>query len=175
MTATSPLIGQPKDGNHYAPARSFLGKVDEHDNGMAELLTDAQDNPLVFDPRDVLQGGNLVMWDDVKGGMYPWDENYFNAANGLPVDPSFDPEFIMQHAIDSANSASAYATGVKTGVNMMGVDLYERPVRNILEEALSCDKSGGIMTSVPLLHATPAAFVTHTNYRKNKVNGLLPV
>jgi len=168
MTATSPLIGQPKDGNHYGPARSFLGKVDEHDNGMAELLTDAQDNPLVFDPRDVLQGGNLVMWDDVKGGMYPWDENYFNAANGFPVDPSFDPEFIMQHAIDSANSASAYATGVKTGVNMMGVDLYERQVRNILEEALSCDKSGGIMTSVPLLHATPAAFVTHTNYRKNK-------
>ena len=56
---------------------------------------------------------------------------------GLPTDPSFDPEFIMQHAIDSANSASAYATGVKTGVNMMGVDLYEQPVRSILEEALS--------------------------------------
>ncbi len=51
---------------------------------------------------------------------------------------------------------------------MMGVDLYENPVRNILEEALSCDKSGGIMTSVPILHATPGAFVTHTNYRKNK-------
>lgn len=74
----------------------------------------------------------------------------------------------MQHAIDSANSAAAYSTGTKTGVEMMGVDLYERPVRNILEEALSCDKSGGIMSSVPILHATPGAFVTHTNYRKNK-------
>ena len=52
-------------------------------------------------------------------------------------------------------------------MNMMGVDLYENTVRNILEEAQSCDKSGGIMTSVPILHATPGAFVTHTNYRKN--------
>ena len=50
---------------------------------------------------------------------------------------------------------------------MMGVDLYENPVRTILEDALSCDKSGGIITSVPILHATPGAFVTHTNNRKN--------
>lgn len=84
--------GTPNDGNHYGPARSFLGKVDEHDNGLADLLTDERGNPLVFDPRDVLQGGNLVLWDDAKGGKHPWDENYFNAANGLPVDPSFDPE-----------------------------------------------------------------------------------
>ena len=52
-------------------------------------------------------------------------------------------------------------------MNMMGVDLYERPVRTILEEAMSCDKAAGIMTSVPILHATPGAFVSHTNYRKN--------
>lgn len=51
---------------------------------------------------------------------------------------------------------------------MMGVDLYENPVRTILEEALSCDKSGGVVTSVPILHATPGAFITHTNNRRNK-------
>lgn len=168
MTTTVPIIGAPNDGNHYGPARSFLGNVEEHDNGMAELITDEQGTPLVFDARDVMKGGNLVQWDDVKGGKYPWDENYFKAAEGFPTDPNFDPEFILQHAIDSANSASHYATGVKTGVNQMGVDLYERPVRNILEEALTCNKSGGIMSSVPILHATPAAFVTHTNYRKNQ-------
>jgi alkaline phosphatase len=50
---------------------------------------------------------------------------------------------------------------------MMGVDLYENPVRTILEEALSCDKSGGVITSVPILHATPGAFITHTNNRRN--------
>jgi hypothetical protein len=25
----------------------------------------------------VLKGGNMVQWDDVKGGMHPWDPNYF--------------------------------------------------------------------------------------------------
>jgi alkaline phosphatase len=40
--------------------------------------------------------------------------------------------------------------------------------RSILEDAMSCDKSGGIMASVPILHATPGAFVTHTNFRNSK-------
>lgn len=82
--------------------------------------------------------------------------------NDYPANRKFDPEFILQHAIDSANSASSYANGHKTGVNMMGVDLYERPLRSILQDAMACDKSGGVMSSVPILHATPAAFITHT-------------
>lgn len=74
----------------------------------------------------------------------------------------------MQHAIDSANSATAYSIGVKTGVSMLGVDLYEQPVRNILEEAMACGKAGGVVTSVQLLDATPGAFLTHSLNRKNK-------
>lgn len=128
MTTTTPIIGQPNDGNHYGPARSFLGNVNEHDNGMAELLTNEDGIPLVFSPKDVLEGGNMVLWDDSKGGKYPWDPDYFVGVDQPPSNPEFDPEYIMQHAIDSANSASCYATGVKTGVNQMGVDLYERPV-----------------------------------------------
>ena len=162
------MVGPPNDGNHNGPRRSFLGMVNEHDNGMADLLTDEEGIPLVFSPRDINDGGNMVMWDDAKGGRFPWDANYFKQAGGLPVDPYFEPEFIMQHATGSANSASAYSTGTKTGFDQMGVDLYERPVRNILEDAQSCGKSGGIVTSVPILHASPGAFVTHTNYRNNR-------
>ena len=77
MTTSTPIIGQPNDGNHYGPARSFLGNVEEHDNGMADLITDSQGRPLVFDARPVWEGGNMVLWDDQKGGMHPWDENYF--------------------------------------------------------------------------------------------------
>lgn len=128
MTTTTPIIGQPNDGNHYGPARSFLGNVEEHDNGMGELLTNEEGVPLVFSGKDVLEGGNMVLWDDARGGKYPWDPNFFVGGDITPSDPAFDPEYILQHAIDSANSASCYATGVKTGVNAMGVDLYERPV-----------------------------------------------
>jgi alkaline phosphatase len=128
MTTSTPIIGEPNDGNHYGPARSFLGDVGEHDNGMGELLTNKDGVPYVFSGKDVMEGGNMVLWNDAKGGKYPWDPNYFLEGNQPPSDPAFDPEYILQHAIDSANSASCYATGVKTGVNQMGVDLYERTV-----------------------------------------------
>jgi hypothetical protein len=92
LTTSVPFIGEAETGNHYGPARSFLGDVDTHDNGMADLLVGADGNPLVFDPRDIFEGGNMVLWDDAKGGAFPWDEDYFRAANGLPTDESFDPE-----------------------------------------------------------------------------------
>jgi hypothetical protein len=92
LTTSVPFIGEAEPGNHYGPARSFLGDVEAHDNGMADLLIGADGNPLVFDPRDIFEGGNMVLWDDAKGGAFPWDENYFRAANGLPTDESFDPE-----------------------------------------------------------------------------------
>ena len=49
----------------------------------------------------------------------------------------------------------------------MSVDLYEESVSTIVEDAVMCGKGGGVVSSVPVLHATPAAFVTHSNYRKN--------
>ena len=50
---------------------------------------------------------------------------------------------------------------------MMGVNLYEEKVSTLVEDAMMCGKAGGVISSVPVLHATPGAFVTHSNYRKN--------
>ena len=75
ITTTYPMVGPPNDGNHNGPRRSFLGMVNEHDNGMADLLTGEEGIPLVFSPRDINDGGNMVMWDDAKGGRFPWDAN----------------------------------------------------------------------------------------------------
>ncbi len=103
LTTSVPFIGEAEPGNHYGPARSFLGDVDTHDNGMGDLLVGADGNPLVFDPRDIFEGGNMVLWDDAKGGAFPWDENYFRAANGLPTDESFDPEVSSKPSITSSS------------------------------------------------------------------------
>lgn len=51
---------------------------------------------------------------------------------------------------------------------MISQNLYEEDVPTIIEEAMLCDKAGGVVTTVPMLHATPAAFVTHTNSRGNR-------
>lgn len=74
---------------------------------------------------------------------------------------------IMRHATDSANTAGTLATGHKSSVNMVSVDLYEESVSTLVEDAMMCGKAGGVVTSVPILHATPGAFVAHSNTRTN--------
>ena len=74
VTTTTTVIQQPTEGNHYAPARSLLqGKVEEHDNGLAPLALNECGYPIDFSVLDfAIDGGNMVLWDDVKGGTYPW-------------------------------------------------------------------------------------------------------
>lgn len=169
LVTTSTLVLQsPNAGAHYAPAKSLLeGSVSGHDNGMAPLaLDDCTGEPIDFSPLDYeSEGGNMVLWDDVKGGKYPWDDRYFT-ADGHGTD-GFDKEFIMRHATDSASTAGALATGHKAAVNMMSVNLYEEDMSTIVEDAMKCGKAAGVISSVPVLHATPGSFVTHSNYRKN--------
>lgn len=74
---------------------------------------------------------------------------------------------------DSANSASAYATGHKSVVNAMGVyeDSTSNPfddpkVENIVEILKrKTNKSIGLVTTANITDATPAAFVAHTRRR----------
>jgi len=74
---------------------------------------------------------------------------------------------------DSANSASAYATGHKSVVNAMGVhadstsDVMDDPkVENIAEILRRVSKKSiGLVTTSNITDATPAAFITHTRRR----------
>jgi len=74
---------------------------------------------------------------------------------------------------DSANSASAYATGHKSGVNAMGVypdrtanpfdDPKVEPIGKLVKRKL--DLAVGIVTNTDIEDATPAAMATHTRRR----------
>lgn len=168
VTTSAVVLQSPNDGDHYGPAKSLLdGTVNGHDNGMAELAIDeCTGEPIDFSPLDFEKdGGNMVLWDDVQGGKYPWDQRYCMEG---PFDDGFDQEFIMRHATDSASTAGALATGHKAAVNMMSVNLYEEDLSTIVEDAMKCGKAAGVVSSVPVLHATPGSFVVHSNYRKNK-------
>ena len=167
VTTSTVVLQEPNDGAHYGPAKSLLeGSVSSHFNGMSTLaLDDCTGEPIDFNPKDYEKdGGNMVLWDDVMGGKYPWDSRYFEEG---PFDDGFDPEFIMRHATDSASTAGALATGHKAAVNMMSVNLYEEDLSTIVEDAMKCGKAAGVVSSVPVLHATPGSFVVHSNYRKN--------
>ena len=75
------------------------------------------------------------------------------------------------HAADrfitgSAASATALCTGSKTNINYIGVDKDLKPLKTIAEMARDKGMKVGIVSSVSIDHATPAAFYAHVKTRK---------
>jgi alkaline phosphatase len=104
--------------------------------------------------------GNLVGYDPVRGGAAPW-------LTGT------DKEYIKYSYPDSANTATTLYTGVKTYNGAIGVDIFENPVESVLAKAAQVGKSTGLVTSVPIDHATPAAAAANVNNR-NKFDADYP-
>ena len=67
--------------------------------------------------------------------------------------------------VDSACSASQYATGQYALSETLGLDHRGDPVETILELAKKKGKSTGLVSDVRLTHATPAAFIAHVAHR----------
>lgn len=113
------------------------------------------------------KGGNIVGYEIAKGGPTPW----------IPLTPAnpqgTNPEYIKCSYPDSANTASALYTGVKSYNNAMAVDIYEQASKTILQEAREMGKSTGLVTSVPITHATPGAAASSVN-RRNKYDNNFP-
>lgn len=120
--------------------------------------------PTPFNPGNRSDGnsladGNLTGYDISKGGPVPW----------IPLTPAnsstYDKDYIKYSYPDSANTATTLYTGVKSFNNAMGVDVYEKKLKTILEIAKEKGKSTGLVTSVPVSHATPGAAASFVNRR----------
>lgn len=68
---------------------------------------------------------------------------------------------------DSAAAATAFACGIKTYNGAISVDENKKPVPTILEEAESHGLATGLIATSSIVHATPACFIAHNEYRKN--------
>lgn len=77
-------------------------------------------------------------------------------------------ESSAQIVTDSAAGATAFACGVKTYNEGVGVDARGKPVRTILELAQERKKSVGLVTTAEISDATPAAFSAHSTRRVEK-------
>lgn len=62
---------------------------------------------------------------------------------------------------DSASSATAYASGVKTYNGAIGMNIDRQPVPTILELAEEDGFNTGLISTARITHATPAAFSAH--------------
>ena len=94
----------------------------------------------------------------------------YSESTGEAYDPqqawaSFD--YHLHTPTDSAASATALSTGVKTLNGRIGMDAAEKPLRHLIEDAEEMGKATGVLTTVYLSHATPAAFTSHAPSRKD--------
>lgn len=143
------------------------GSIYGHNTAEGPIRTDENGQELKFIPTDVSDGGNVPIFNLTKGGVTPWDENYYeNFGN---TDAGFDPEYIKEYYPDSAGTATGFHTGTKTYVGAIGVDIYEQDVESMVEIAMENGFAAGVVSSVPWSHATPAAGIAHTSGR-NKTN-----
>lgn len=81
-------------------------------------------------------------------------------AKGVTTTAAFD-RFIT----GSAAAATAMASGTKTKIGYVGLDPELRPVKTVAEMAKEQGKKVGIISSVSIDHATPAAFYAHVPSR----------
>lgn len=68
---------------------------------------------------------------------------------------------------DSAASATALATGVKSYNGAIGVDVDKSPLDSVLVKAKQAGWQTGVISTSQVNHATPASFVAHAQSRKD--------
>ncbi|MCK9181626.1 MAG: alkaline phosphatase [Fibrobacteraceae bacterium] len=78
-----------------------------------------------------------------------------------------DATWVKFKPTDSAASATAFATGKKAYDSSIGMDMDKHPMKNLSETARKAGKSAGVVTTAPISHATPSAFVVHNESRNN--------
>ena len=74
-----------------------------------------------------------------------------------------------KHATDSGAAATAIATGEKVNNDVIS-ERSRRPIKTILEYLEEQGKLTGLITTVPVTHATPAGFGAHSRDRKSYSN-----
>ncbi|GIU21202.1 alkaline phosphatase [Shewanella schlegeliana] len=71
------------------------------------------------------------------------------------------------YVTDSAASATALATGVKSYNGAISVDVDKRPLPTIMQIAQERGMATGVAVTAQVNHATPAAFLAHNESRRN--------
>jgi len=130
---------------------------------------------LGFGPEDSLPEGNIILFiGDGMGFAHVQAASRFH--HGTDTGLSFQ-QFSVQtemttHAFggvvtDSAAAATALATGRKVINGVISSSLLGGEYETILEYCMKFGKSGGLVTTTHITHATPAAFGAHTTSRGN--------
>ncbi|MFN0050968.1 MAG: alkaline phosphatase [Planctomycetales bacterium] len=114
------------------------------------------DGQRVLNPGGAQRGG----YNPLKGGVFPWS----TATDPLYLISKIpsDPKGLGEHAYpDSAATATAFCSGVKTYNDAINIDVEGNQVATVAHEAQALGMKIGVVTSVPISHATPACAYAH--------------
>jgi alkaline phosphatase len=78
-----------------------------------------------------------------------------------------DPDYIRRDATDSGAAGTGLSTGKKTYNGSIGMGIKGDTLIHMSQAAKAQGKSAGVVSSVQLSHATPAAFSAHNQHRGN--------
>ncbi|AVQ86538.1 alkaline phosphatase [Plesiomonas shigelloides] len=121
----------------------------------------------------------LLIGDGMGDSEITAARNYANGAGGffagidaLPLTGQYThyaldkktgkPDYVT----DSAASATAWSSGVKTYNGALGVDIHEKPHTTLMQLAKAAGKGTGNVSTAELQDATPAAMMAHVTARK---------
>ncbi|WP_230432128.1 alkaline phosphatase [Plesiomonas shigelloides] len=121
----------------------------------------------------------LLIGDGMGDSEITAARNYANGAGGffagidaLPLTGQYThyaldkktgkPDYVT----DSAASATAWSSGVKTYNGALGVDIHEKPHITLMQLAKAAGKGTGNVSTAELQDATPAAMMAHVTARK---------
>jgi alkaline phosphatase len=92
-----------------------------------------------------------------RGGKF----TYVHGFNGY--------DFVRQNSTDSAAAGTALSAGQKTYNSAINWSNDDRPLRMIGDRVRSTGRALGVVSSVQVSHATPAAFICHNRSRSDYV------
>lgn len=94
-----------------------------------------------------------------------YDTKGISPLEACPVVGFHKPAAINDLITDSGAGATAFACGIKTYLNAIGMDPDTMPCKTILEEARDRGFATGVIATSSIVHATPAAFLAHQPMR----------
>ena len=114
-------------------------------------------------PNIVMMIGDGMGLSAISSGMYS-NNNYTSLERseyiGLSKTHSFD-----DLVTDSAASATAMSSGVKTNNKVIGLDSNDNSVETILEMCIKLGYSTAIVVTSSIVHASPASYYAHVENR----------
>ncbi len=110
----------------------------------------------------------------IRLGMSNFPARISDSSALIPPDKGYLPDsawssfsYPLHGWTDSAPAATTMATGQKTYNASIGMDIQYQPMVNITQRAEALGKSTGVVTTVPISHATPAGFTAHNKLRNH--------